>query len=275
MKPYYEKIPIRTESSFSAHERVCKSFELSWHYHPEYELTAIIEGDGRRYIGDSITDYKVAEVVMLPPNMPHSWQAAPDAGVCRAIVIQFSEQIFDSNGFELSEFAKIKELLNNCSGAVKFDNENNIIDLMRQVANTDGIKSFANLLNLLEQLSIAKRELITDCQAMMQKCNCERINNLLAYINANIGENLTLDTAAAKACLSKAAFCAFFKRITGKTFIEYVNDGKISLCCKMLRETEKPITEICFEAGFMNIANFNRQFRKRLNTSPIKYRKMY
>ena len=174
----------------------------------------------------------------------------------------------------MPEFVEIKRFLDNTGGALSFGADSMACQIMREVVSTDGMESLLKLFALLGYLYRMEYRSVTTVQQFSVKGrnNCDNINRLFNYINANYTDGITLDDAAKVACLSKSAFCKFFKRTAGCRFIDHVNDLRVSLACKLLTETDKPITQICFEAGFGNIANFNRQFRKRKSMSPRQYR---
>ena len=71
------------------------------------------------------------------------------------------------------------------------------------------------------------------------------------------------------------SFNRFIKKRTGKTFINYVNDKRISYASRSLIETEKSIGEISYQCGFNNIANFNRIFKKSKECTPSEFRKEF
>ena len=61
--------------------------------------------------------------------------------------------------------------------------------------------------------------------------------------------------------MSNSVFSRFFKKNTGHGFVRYLNRMRINRACVLLAKSEMPVTDICFETGFNNISNFNRQFR--------------
>ena len=76
VKPYFEKVAPGS-SSFVAFERRDPDFPFYWHYHPEYELTLIVDSQGQRLVGDGIADYGPGDLVLIGPNVPHSWRSGP------------------------------------------------------------------------------------------------------------------------------------------------------------------------------------------------------
>ena len=75
--------------------------------------------------------------------------------------------------------------------------------------------------------------------------------------------------------MSTAAFCRYFKEKTGKTFINFVNEMRIAYACKLLIEGRMSISQICFECGFNNLANFNRSFKKITGHTPSVYQEQF
>lgn len=74
MKARLEKLDSKSlNRSFIAYELVVPSFEFQWHYHPEYELTYIIKGKGKRLVGDTYEVFTEGDFVLLPPMLPHTW----------------------------------------------------------------------------------------------------------------------------------------------------------------------------------------------------------
>jgi AraC-like DNA-binding protein len=100
----------------------------------------------------------------------------------------------------------------------------------------------------------------------------DRINRVYRHLNENISEPILQSEVAKKLRLSPPAFARFFRRITGKKFTQIVNEMRVELACRQLRETDKNISEICYECGFANLSNFNRQFLRLRQITPRHYR---
>ena len=102
-----------------------------------------------------------------------------------------------------------------------------------------------------------------------------RIDRVCTFINQNYQQTLRLDSAAEIVNMSATAFSRFFRKSTGKTFINYVNELRIGKACKLLIESEYSVAEICYEVGFNNLSNFNRRFQERHHMSPREYRQEF
>ena len=84
--------------------------------------------------------------------------------------------------------------------------------------------------------------------------------------------DLNLDRLARKAVLPARQISAAINRATGKNVSQFVNDFRIAEACTLLVDTDKPVTEIMFDAGFQTKSNFNREFRRVTNMTPVQWR---
>lgn len=99
------------------------------------------------------------------------------------------------------------------------------------------------------------------------------IARAIMYIHAHQNEPVTLNDAAASVHLSAGYFSELFSKTTGQTFKSYVTDLRIRNACRMLANSDMSVTDICYECGFESFSNFMRTFKRRIGTSPLKFRK--
>lgn len=92
------------------------------------------------------------------------------------------------------------------------------------------------------------------------------------FVACNASRSISLDDVVRHTGMSKSAFCAFFRRATGKTFIAYLNGYRIGQACRMLSQEDMPVSEICYRADFSDIPYFNRVFKKAMGCTPSAYR---
>ena len=280
MKPLFEDIvKKRGQHSFVAFEIQQDNLEFFWHYHPEYELTLIVNGKGSRLIGDSHAYFESGDLVLIGPSLPHTWVSnGAIKGKCEAIVIQFSVE-FIERFTRLGELSSINKLLL-CSKQGISINENKskaLKELIKKLPAKEGIEKITDLIHILDELSKSKITPLASSlyQTLKGNENEKRINLVCTYIQQHTTEVLTIHKAAALLHLSPSAFCKFFKRITGKTFSDYVNEIRIANVCNDLLATDKQVAEIAYENGFETLTYFNRIFLKKKNMRPSNYRKMY
>jgi AraC-like DNA-binding protein len=84
--------------------------------------------------------------------------------------------------------------------------------------------------------------------------------------------DLNLDRLARKTGIPARQISAAINRATGKNVSQYVNDYRIAGACSLLTDTEKPVTEIMFDVGFLTKSNFNREFRRVTERTPLEWR---
>jgi AraC-like DNA-binding protein len=105
--------------------------------------------------------------------------------------------------------------------------------------------------------------------------NKDRIDKIFQYTIDNFQDPIALSDVAKTAGMSIPAFCNYFKKSTKKTYIDFLNEIRISHACKLLIDTQKTILEVCYESGFNTPANFNKKFLKMKHTTPSAYRKNF
>ena len=279
MKPLLEDLgKKRGQDSFLAFEINQNRLDFFWHYHPEYELTLIVKGKGKRLIGDHHEYFESGDLVLIGPGLPHTWVSDRNMkGKCEAIVIQFSKDFMERFA-GLEELSAIHKLLLNTKQGISINDSksSNVKNLIKQLPEKKGIEKITDLLCILHNLSTLKQTSLASSfyQPLKGNENEKRINKVCQYIQKHAAETLTIHNAAALIHLSPSAFCKFFKRMTGKTFSDYVNDIRIANVCNDLLATDKQIATIAFENGFETLTYFNRIFLNKKNIRPNGYRKM-
>lgn len=274
MKAIFENISKQT--TIRVFEFEMTHFEFKWHYHPEYELTLITKGSGMRFVGDSYENFTDNDLVLLGSGIPHTWATEPNMNIkVSAVVVQFSEE-FIAKFIGIDDFKLILKLLQSASNGLFFYKDSGIIKQIARLPKENGVKQITSLLNILEDLTKVKRKSLAsnfyDSKINSQDQN--RITIVLDYLKQHSNKNISINEVAALIHLSVGAFCKFFKKVTGRTFSDYLNEIRIGKTCYLLSETDKPIYQIANEAGFENQAYFNRVFLKKKGSTPNQFRKL-
>lgn len=268
MKPYFEKI-APAHSSFAAFERCDPAFPFHWHYHPEYELTLILESKGQRLVGDGIADYGPGDLVLLGPNVPHCWRSLPsDYGAHRAVVIQFRHEFLGEHFFELKEMGSVACLLQRASNGLAFGHTptgRNVALAVAELPSLLPAKRLAVLLSTLVDLAgendaavLSTLQLKPSCRSIDQ----QRIDAICLYLNQNLGDEIDFAALADRFHMDQASLCRFFKRATGRTMTAYLNELRVGAAAQLLIDTDRSVLDIGFQVGFGNYSNFNRQFKR-------------
>lgn len=280
MRAAYEDIATRKGArAFYAFRVSVPAFEFNWHYHPEYEITLITKGSGKRMVGDSYESFSQGDLVFVGSGLPHTWvseKVHTRKERSEAVVIQFSEALLD-DWLDYSEFTAIKRLLMQTNRGLVFTATPELFSLMTSLPDTDGAERIATLLLVLDKLAGKKPRYLSSVEYVPVKGtrNEYRINKVCLYIQQHFTKPMDLEKVASCIHLSPSAFCKFMKRASGKTFSDYVNDVRITQACKLLVETDKPVSAVAYACGFETLTYFNRVFRNKKKVTPAGYRKKF
>ena len=102
----------------------------------------------------------------------------------------------------------------------------------------------------------------------------ERIKLILQIIEKDYREDLTVEEMAKALGFSQSHFMKFFKANMGKSFVQYLNDYRLTRAARFLAMTSRDVLEIAIDSGFSNISYFNRLFKKKFHMTPMEYRKI-
>lgn len=103
--------------------------------------------------------------------------------------------------------------------------------------------------------------------------NLELIESALCYIDENISEDITFERLAEVFGYSPFHFHKIFSAVTGSTITDYLRKRRITFAHMELCETDKTITDICYDNGFGSIQSFNRIFKSTYGSLPSEIRK--
>jgi AraC-like DNA-binding protein len=269
---------IRSEkgtSSFYTYRFEVPYFEFKWHYHPEYELTYIIKGSGYRLVGNSYAYFCAGDLVLLGSNLPHTWSGKVDAEESsEAIVIQFSKEFMDPF-LQLEEGKAIKQLLEQANRGLHFEDHTTLTDRLIDLTNATGMDRVVNLISILELLSqqSAKPIASNSFHTVASPKSELRINKVCLFIQHNFTNKIALKEVADLLYMTESNFCKFFKKATGKTYSDYVNEIRINEASRLLVQSEKSINQISYACGFETLSYFNRVFFRKKGTTPTVFRK--
>jgi AraC-like DNA-binding protein len=250
------------------------------HSHKNFELNYIVSGSGKRIVGNNISSYGPGDLVLIGPNIPHNWQVTNvekgEKPYC--ITTHFFENIISSDFFRIPELIEVKQLLNNAKKGIRFRGKHveEIAGLLENLTKLEGLEVYIELLkvfNLLLKTEDYEYLSITSYYSASFDKDLDRINRVYEYVFQNIQEGVSLENAAELVHMAPGSFCRYFKKKTKQPFMQYVKNIRISIAAKMLAETDKQISQICYECGYNNLANFNHYFKKVMGKTPTEYRK--
>lgn len=105
--------------------------------------------------------------------------------------------------------------------------------------------------------------------------NDNRIQKIISHIRKNIYTLIDIDSLADISCLSKDHFIRLFKKETGTTPLQYINQKKIEKAQLILITDNMPVKNIAYLLAYEDHSYFNRLFKKVTGITPQQYRKIY
>jgi|GEM_PF-1635422 len=99
------------------------------------------------------------------------------------------------------------------------------------------------------------------------------LTRVIDSIEANLGDDMSLESLAALCSMTRTNFCKAFKRAINVSPHQYVLERRLTKARELLKAKESPIAEIAYVVGFCSQAHMTDVFRKRLGVTPGKFRK--
>lgn len=279
-KPSFEKVDPSFGSSFSFknfNQDYQNKNHTFWHYHPEIELVYVNGGSGKRQIGSHVSYYQNGDLILIGANLPHCGFTDSLTNNDRETVIQFSPDFLGKNFWEIPEMRNVRVLLERAKNGIVFHGEdkNLIGEKIEALSSLTNYKRLLGLLDVLNMLENAKDFTLLNAEGFVLDTELEdhnRINVIFNFVKNEFKRNIALEEIADVVSMTVPAFCRYFKKTTGKTFVQFVNEYRLVHAAKLLHEKQISITDVCFESGFNNFSHFNKQFNKFTGKSPSIYR---
>ena len=250
-----------------------------WHFHDEYELHLITATSGKAFVGDWIGSFQPGHLVLCGPRLPHNWVSLglPEGGVAeRDLVIQFAHEPIEHAAEMIPELAEAMPMLERSRHGIEFFGLSERAHAhWRAVKAAQGAKRFAAFCDFLGDLvHCTDYRLLSNVQMQGEEGDpaLERIGVIVERITHDTGQPLSAGDAAAELGMTESRFSRFFRRATGNSFTDFVNLVRVNRACHLLMETDRRVTDICYEVGFHNVANFNRRFRDIKGMTPTEFR---
>jgi AraC-like DNA-binding protein len=283
MEPDLEVVQIRPGESFAAWSHGYPYRTVRWHFHPEYELHQVVATNGRYFVGDFIGEFEPGNLVLTGPNLPHNWVSdVPEDAIVplRCRIIQFSENFISGAMTALPELAVLTPVLESSRRGVLFSTgiSREISPLMEEVMDAQGVRRIELFMRIAGLLSRAKGSRMLASASYLPDPSgymSAGTNKALAYIRENLTQPFTEADLAAIAGQSRSGFSRAFRQHTGMSLVQYVKRLRINLACQILMSDERAsITSICYQVGYNNLSNFNRQFLAEKGMTPSRFRRL-
>ncbi len=280
MKAQLEKIEPDFGSSFKYMKftEPCSNGEAYWHFHPELEIVYISSGSGKCHVGNHISYYNDGLLVLLGINLPHLGFYNRMLGNPQEVVVQMDYHFMGEYFWDIPEMETIKKMLDASklglifSGSTKKRVGQKLLDL----GDLNAFDRLLAFLNILKELAHSTEFEYLNAESYALNIavqDHQRIDLIYQYVRNHFDRSIPLEEIAAETNMTVPSFCRYFKKITHKTFTQFVNEYRVVHACKLLAEEGLTIADVSFSCGFQNFSHFNKQFKKATGKSPSVYRK--
>jgi len=250
-------------------------YKMILHWHEEVEIIRVLEGelnismDARHYTATK------GDIVFLSQGVLHS--AIPKKCIYECLV--FDLKYLYKNNTEcatlLRGFATGEKKINLFLPSVNNDISSHVDKIFKIMRH----KEFGYELHVSAYLYLLFYEILNhhlyeerlEFSSVSQQ-RLSQFKKVIHYIEINIESKITLEELSKIAGYDKKYFCAFFKELSGKTPIQYLNSYRIDFAGELLLTTKLPITEIAYQSGLEDVSYFSKQFKKHKGCTPREYR---
>jgi len=279
MRPYLEKLPLPPDASWSMlNRRLDDAIPFAWHHHPEFELTLTRNSRGQRFVGDHVGNYDDGDLVLIGPNLPHTWASREKIRMTEphvALVFWFSQQWIEKLSADTKELQPILHLINRAMTGLAFKNEFGLTLAadFEAIYTRPPAQRLLGLIDILLRIADADsaEPLSTTVPRQMDGSRL-RLDRVLQHLHQHYHQQVHLEELADIAALSVSGLHRMFRNHTQSNVSGYLIGLRIGEACSRLSSTNQPIQYIAEEVGYISLANFNRQFRKLRGMSPRQYR---
>ncbi|MBQ8501509.1 MAG: helix-turn-helix domain-containing protein [Bacteroides sp.] len=250
--------------------------QIGVHEQTTWELSYVCVGSGVRVIGEQEEAFDSGEVIFIPPNIPHCWNFDPEVtdaeGRIANITLTFGDDFLERCMLAFPELEDTIACIRSARSAMKLRQEEaeEVIRILEAMRPMNDLQRLPQVLQLFLVLGRSGKHRVVGRYRKMDKGQ-KRLDEVRTYVVCNFRRNISLDDVARHVGMNRAAFCVFFKQATGKTFIAYLNEYRVKIACRLLRQGKLSISEVGYHAGFNSAPYFNRIFKRVRGVTPGEY----
>ncbi len=255
-----------------------------FHYHPsQFELTLTLGSGGLRLVGDRFDDFSLTDLAIIGPGIPHCWWnnfSHPEENTehIKVVVIHFNEHIFSAELLKRRELNHIRKLFQQAKrGIVYFGKIRDEIqkEILKLKIDPD-FSTWVSLYSIFDKLGqTGEYTYLTSSNYHFEgkKDEITHFELVHAYILDHFRDKIKIGEVASLIGMNESAFSHYFKKRTLRSFTDFINEMRLHYAASQLTHTPKNVADIAFEAGFNNLSNFNRIFKKWKDITPNQWRR--
>jgi AraC-like DNA-binding protein/mannose-6-phosphate isomerase-like protein (cupin superfamily) len=246
----------------------------SYHWHDECEFIYITSGSACIHIGVDSFELKEGDCAYVKADALHSISTDDNDNFAFYAVVFHPSLIFSDIDI-CNKYLSSKYIIKDRFSPK--DKEAIVIEAIELLCKTYENKPFAYELKIKSYLFFIFSHIFEYGLFQMEdfsenKRAVEKLEKVIKYIHANCLTHISISELAGICGYSVSHFTHFFKELTGKTPIDYINRQRIYYACDMLKQTNLSVLEVSLECGFEHVGYFIKTFKNYTEYTPYKYK---
>lgn len=254
------------------------------HWHNEYEIIYVKKGQGVISLDLEYHDVKAGDIILIVPGQLHSIEQKADKTMeyenlifgADIIANKHNDYCYTNFFSSLTKRTLQYPTIFNQSTCKYYHDIARCIDNADEICKTFphgyqlAIKSY-----LFQMFFVIFTNLPKDKPPTKKKKSLDKMKLIVKYVGNNYADNITIEDMANLCDFSQSHFMKFFKNNMEVSFIEYLNNYRLTMASRLLISSNSSIIAISMESGFDNLSYFNRLFKKKYDMTPSEFRKLY
>lgn len=252
-------------------------YEMVSHWHNEFEIVRIIDGELNLKLNNQNFKASAGDILFISPETVHGGMPHECVYECLDFHLDFlsvgcegCKYFFEGlihNEYTVKEHIKAGD-------TVIHETVNEIFETMKNKSKGYKFKVIGGLYRLFGEI-IDKRYYVNTgavSEPTVDK-NMLKLKAVLSFMRDNYDKQITLTNMADAADMSPKYFCYFFKEMTQKTPVEYLNTYRVEKASRKLINSNRSVTDIAYSCGFNDLSYFIKTFKEHKGVTPAKFRK--
>lgn len=263
------------ERSWSVYHSVLKpDKQIGLHHRDSWELSYVICGRGERIIGGVTSSFEEGDLVLVVPNMDHGWFFNPsytdEDGNIECITVMWTTKLMIQLSAIFPEWKDVVEKFQNQKMSVLFNHNENkeLVNALYALAREKSYSASSRLMELIIRITGSLHNISEEIGSVKLSQAESRLQQINVYTCCNYARQVSIDEIASHVGMNRSAFCTFFKKQTGKTYVSFLNEYRLKVAYHLLSNTDSNISTVCWQCGFNDLAYFDKLFKKAFDTSP-------
>lgn len=274
MHAHLEPVGPDPGSSFRFLHRRVERMQYIPHQHHLYELICHQGGQGSVYIGNQIAAFAGPCAFLIAPDVPHTYNWGPDPGTAlhECLILQVVPEAINRLQ-ALPEGLHLTGLLTLAQGGAAISGKS-ATALWSILARYPGCAPLARQVILTEALALLVESAPQAIAAPQRQRSDGSMERVLAWLQDHADEPVTLAQLGRIAGMHPRSVARAFRRATGQSVVSHLQYLRVARACDLLASGNGDITACCYAAGFGNLSNFNRTFRRITGHTPSAFRRV-